>query len=408
MSNYIKRAEQLYNIGRYNEAAKLFKNALSENADDFYAKYYLGLCYYHLDKNELLKTTSQSLLSNYPDSDEAHYLYSLYFFEVNDYDASIKHINKAIEIDPYEANYFGHKAFNLINKKEFKNALRTSEEGLSIDPKNTICLNTRTTSLTKLNRKGEAFESLQNTLSDNPEDYFTHANAGWVNLELGNHKKANTHFKEALQKDPNNEYAREGMLESIKAKNFIYRSFLKYAFWIQNRNSNFQWGFIIGLYLLYRFSSKLIINLGYNFLIPIIIFLYFAFVLGSWIITPASNAILIFNNYSKYLLNEKDKNAAITFMLLLSLSLISISIYYIINKESLLFIGISSLASVIPITHSLQNSERPFKNLAFLYGILIFLSGFYNLLFPERISFIVPILMFAIYTWSHKFLNKEI
>ncbi len=407
MSSHYTRGEQLYNLGKYKEALKLFKDSLTEDPDDFYAKYHLALCYYHLDKIELLKVTSQSLLSNYPDSDEAHYLYSIYFFEVDDYETSIKHINKAIEIEPYEAVYFGQKAICLINKKNFKEALKYANQGLSINPKEPICLNSRTTALTKLNRKEEAYESLQNTLSENPEDYFTHANAGWTNLELGKHKQANIHFKEALQKDPNNKYAREGMLESIKAKNFVYRTFLKYAFWIRNKNSNFQWGFIIGLYLLYRFSSRLINNLGYDFLIPIIAILYFVFVLGSWIITPASNSILLFNNYSKYLLNTKDKIAAITFISLLSISLINITGYYVLNIESLLFLGISSLSSIIPLTHSIQVSKKPLKNLAFLYGIIIFITGIYNLIYPGNISFIVPIIMFAIYTWTHEFLNQE-
>lgn len=407
MSADYTRGEQLFNLGRYNDAIKSFKETLSEEPDSFYAKYYLALCYYNLDDIESLKDTAKSLLSDYPDNDESYYINSIYFSLTDKYDKAIEYIDKAIEIDPYEAVYFGQKSINLLNKKKFEQALYFADEGLKIDPKNTVCLNMRTKALTKLNRKEEAHETLQNTLSDNPEDYFTHANAGWTNLELGNHKQANIHFKEALQKDPNDEYARQGMLESIKAKNFIYRSFLKYAFWIENKSSNYRWGFFIGLYLIYRFSRKLIGNLGFNFLIPIIAILYLVFVLGSWIITPTSNAILLFNDYSKYLLNKKDKNGAVAFILLLSLALLTIIVYYTTNSNYFLLIAISSLCAIIPITDSLQNTDNPLKNLGFWYGFVIFSFGIINLIIPDKINILFPIGMFVLYTWLHSFLNLK-
>lgn len=407
MTTHYARGVQLFNSGRYNDALKLFKDTLSQEPDDFYAKYHLALCYYHLDNVSMLKETALSLLLAYPNSDEAHYLYSIYFSQIDDYKSALKHINKAIEIEPYEATYFGQKAMNLINKKEFSEALFSADEGLKIDPKNTVCLNARTRALTKLNRKEEAHETLQNTLLDNPEDYFTHANAGWTNLELGNHKQANIHFKEALQKDPNNEYARQGMLQSIKAKNFIYRGFLKYAFWLQKKSSKYQWGFFIGLYLVYRFSSKIIGELGFNFLVPILAILYFVFVLGSWIIAPASNSILLFNNYSKYLLSEKDKRSAYTFIFLVSTALITTVLYYVFNSDYFLLLAISSFCSIIPLTDSLQNADNPFKNLAFWYGVIIFSFGIINLVLPNKISVLVPIVMFMLYTWLHGVLNPK-
>lgn len=190
MNVHYFRGKQLFNLGKYNDAIKYFKDSLTEDPLDFSAKYHLAFCYYQIEEIELFKKIAQSLLSNYPNSDEVHYLNSIYYLEIEDYPSATKHINKAIEIEPYVANYFGQKAILLINKKNFKEALNAANQGIAIDPKNSFCLNTRTKALTKLNRKEEAYETLQNTLVDNPEDYFTHANAGWTNLELGKYTSA--------------------------------------------------------------------------------------------------------------------------------------------------------------------------------------------------------------------------
>ena len=407
MNNHYNRGLQFYNISRYNDAIKSFKEFLLEEPNDYYSKYYLALCFYQLDEIEFLEKIVKSLLENHPDKDETHYLLSIYYFTIEDINSAYKHINEAIYLDSHEASYFGYKAQIQIAKKQFEKALKTANEGLKIDPKNSFSLNTRTKALTKLNRKEEAFETLQNTLQDNPNDYFTHANAGWTNLELGNHKKANIHFKEALQNDPNDEYAKEGMIESIKAKNFIYRYFLKYSFWIQNKSSKYQWGFIIGLYLLYRFSDTLSQQLGYSFMIPILALLYFTFVLGSWIISPISSSILITNTYSKHLLSKEEKNSAIAFIILFLFASSSTILYYMFNSNySIFFFAISSFCSIIPITHSLQKNLNLIKNIGLWYGILIFTIGILNLIFNLNSPYIIPILMFAAYTWLQNFIKS--
>ena len=250
MSQLFSRGIQLYNLNRYSEAIKVFNESLSLNPNDFYSKYYLALCYYYIEDFTTFEKISSLIITDFPDNDESYYLLMLVSLSKKNYQNALNHITKAIQFNPYEADYFGYKAIIQINLKLFNEALSSSNEGLNIDAKNKFCLNTRTQSLTKLKQKEEAFSTLKNTLSDNPEDYFTQANAGWTKLELGNYSEANNHFKEALKINPNDDYAREGMIESLKAKNIIYRYFLKYAFWIQNKGDKFKWGLIIGIYLI--------------------------------------------------------------------------------------------------------------------------------------------------------------
>ena len=41
----------------------------------------------------------------------------------------------------------------------------------------------------------------------------------------GNNKKALEHFKEALQFNPNFEYARQGMSTALKSNNFVWKAY---------------------------------------------------------------------------------------------------------------------------------------------------------------------------------------
>ncbi len=407
MSAHFTRGEQLYTINRYKDALQSFKKALAEDIYDVDTKFYIGLCYLQLNQTAQLKDIAKSIISEHPNTSEGFYLLAIYHYNEGDFKEAIHYINDAIALNPYNSNFYGYKSISLLSLKKFEQALDAANEGLAVNAKDVLCLNARTKALTKLKRSDEAYATLENTLYDNPEDYFTHANAGWTNLELGNYKKADIHFKEALQKDPNDDYARSGALESIKSKNIIYRYFLKYSFWMQNKSTKSQWIFIIGFYLAYRLLIKVSSEFGFNFLIPIFIILYLTFALGTWIMTPASNSILLFSSYSKYLLKKQDKIAALSFLGIILFGFVSLILHYVLNDFDTLFLSIALFCSLIPITTTVQNSTYPLKNSKFWYGISIVLLGFFNFIYPEDISILIPIVMFAVFTWFHTIIKDN-
>ena len=86
-----------------------------------------------------------------------------------------------------------------LSRKKYEEALEIANEALEIDAENILALNTRSTSLLKLNRKEESFETIEGALREDPNNAYTHANFGWGLLEKGDHKKALEHFREALK-----------------------------------------------------------------------------------------------------------------------------------------------------------------------------------------------------------------
>ena len=62
----------------------------------------------------------------------------------------------------------------------------------------------------------------------------------------GNPLKAMEHFREALRLDPEMEWARAGIVEAMKARNFVYRWMLAYFLWMARLDSRVRWGLVIG------------------------------------------------------------------------------------------------------------------------------------------------------------------
>src|SRR5438876_7808655 len=106
--------------------------------------------------------------------------------------------------------------------------------------------------MVKLGRKAEAGTTIDAALARNPDSAVTHANQGWTLLEKGEPKKALEHFREALRLDPENEWARHGIVEALKARNVIYGLMLRHFLWMSKLSPAAQWGVILGGYFLNR------------------------------------------------------------------------------------------------------------------------------------------------------------
>ena len=97
------------------------------------------------------------------------------------------------------------------------------------------------------------------------------------------------------------------MVTAIKSKNKVYNLYLRYSFWMSKQSGKNQWIFIIGIYIAYKISEKVISASGYTFLLIPLIIVYLLFALGTWIMEPLSNMLLILDKYGKYLLDKKEK-----------------------------------------------------------------------------------------------------
>lgn len=404
-SSYIQRGIQLFELGRYQEALKYF----GEDMNDWNCRYYMALCYYNLDHYLKAQDLSDGLLSEQPDNADIFFLKAQIAQARDEHNTALNLIDKAIEIQPYDADFFGLKAGILLVLKQYEKGLLMANEGLNINPTSTFCLNMRAQLLTKLDRVEDAQQTIEDILLENPENAYSHSNVGWIALENNQISKALSHFKEALQKDPNFEYAREGMSTALKAKNIVYKWYLKYSFWMAKKSSGGQWGFIIGIYLIYRFAYKFLIANDLTFLAIPLIIAYLLFALGSWFMEPMSNMILSFDSYGKYLLSDNEKLSGYTFGGLVLLGILSITVYYALDISFFLPIAVASMAAIIPLPRAFLEYSKKGRTAGFVAGGIILSIGFLGTLFVSNVMAVATaaFVVMLIYTWVGNAFNSD-
>ncbi|MBC8755230.1 tetratricopeptide repeat protein [Kordia sp. YSTF-M3] len=401
------RGVQLFELGRFKEAIPLLQKAVTESVDNYVSKYYLALCFFNVDAYDKSSIIIDELLQNTPNEGNLFFLKAQIASRLDKIPEALNLVNQSIALDPYQADYFGFKGALLMDKKKFEPALEFVNEGLKLDPKNTACLNIRARLLTKLNRKEEAEETVEHILYDNAEDDYAHANVGWVALESGDTQKALHHFRQALQINPNMQYAREGMSTALKSKNFFYKWYLKYAFWMSNQSSRNQWIFIIGLYLVYRFGIRLLQASDLTFLIIPLVIAYLLFVLGGWIMEPLSNTILLADSYGKYLLKDREKYSGYAFGGLALAGLLSVGAYFALGNELFMLWGFTFFCALLPLPGSFLKEKKNARMIGLFYGIAMICVGLLGVFFTDDIMLNGGIVlgMMVVYTWVSNFIS---
>jgi len=372
--NRLSKVEILIQQKKYSDAEKFLSDLLAEDANNIHLLSLLAEINFQQYNFDKANNIIDNAIGLSPDEPNLFYIKSRIALQKDDFNAAESLINQSIELYPYDADYFAFLANIKLLRKQFEESLVIANKALAIDAENLSALNTRSTALIKLNRSEESFNTIEGALRGDPNNAFTHANYGWGLLEKGDYTKALEHFKEALSNDPTFEYAQSGLLEALKAKNPIYRIFLKYAFWINNLTSNYQWGVIIVFYLGFRFLKSVAKNNEslQPILIPIIIILsLLAF--STWVIVPISNLFLRFNKFGQLLLSKKEKLSSSLVAISLLIFFIGIILYFVFLDNKILTIAAFGFSMMVPIGSMFSPTKN--KNSLLIYTISMAVIG---------------------------------
>jgi len=405
------RARMLLQQNRVEEAEQSLKQVLADNPEDAEAFALLALCKSNQGQKEEAINLIQRALNYEADNPSFLYFYSSILFAQSNYKEANKIIQIAISIYPEEATFYGILSNIYLAQKEWEAALSTAEKGLSLNAEDLTCLNSRTTALLKLNHKEEAFETIKEALHHNPENAYTHANLAWGLLEKGNHTKGLEHFRKALQIDPTMEMAKAGLVEGLKARYWVYRIFLKYAFWVGNLKKNAQWAMIIGLYMaIWILQTISDYNPAIKPLILPFIALYFLFAFTTWVIGPLSNLFLRFNVYGRYALSKEEITSSTFVGCAMLIGLLSGLAYLATSNTGFATLGIVGLSLMIPFsgTFAIPFEKKRKKVLIFTFLLLTlglfaaFQSFAVQVIFPPAmLLYIVGVVVFQ---WVANFL----
>ncbi|MEZ4887788.1 MAG: tetratricopeptide repeat protein [Chitinophagales bacterium] len=391
MDYFITRAHLLIEQGKYDLAEKELKNGLAQDIDNADAHALLALCYIRQKRTEEAMVEAKTAIGLDPNEDFCHYLLALIYLDEDLLEDGEKTIKEAIRLNPYNPEYFNTLGVIYFNRRKLDEALAYFEQALALDAENVEATNMRARVLVTLGRKEEAANSFQAAFNRNPENAYTHANQGWAQLELGNYETSLEHFRQALRLDPEMDYAKSGMVEALKAKHWIYRTFLKFMFWTASMSPQARWGLVIGLVL--------IANM-FTVLLPV----YLVFVFFTWFATTIFDTLLRFNQYGKHALSEEQIQTSNYFAGFVVAGLGLLVTGLLMGNEAVMISGGVVLGMLFPVSKTFSMSNKQGRKKSFRYmialGIVGVLAIVLQFVMPEE-TLALNAYMFGVvgYTW---------
>ncbi|UOG75816.1 tetratricopeptide repeat protein [Hymenobacter tibetensis] len=327
--------------GRAAQAEQELRRALQEDPDNPLAHAWLGMALLDLNQPVQGQQEIETAIGLAPEYDFAHYLLGLAHQRQQRLPEAQKAIEQALALDPTDPTYHHMLGQIRFQRAQWEGALRAAEAGLYYDAEHVDCLSLRARCLARLGRATDAADSLQQALRHDPDDAGTHADAGWVALEAGQHKLALSHFRDALRLRPTSEYAREGLVEALKARYWVYRTFLRFSVWTQSLGDGTRRLMFFGIYVLVRF-------------VPLLLPLYLPLVFMSWFADPIFNGLLQLNSYGRHALSEAQRRQALVFMGVVATAIILLVGAALVPVAWSAVLGGALLAALFPLMVALR------------------------------------------------------
>lgn len=325
MNASVERGLLLYQQHRFADAERAYREGLASDPENPTLHAMLSLTLLRQEKFEDAEQEAELAVRSEPDDPLGHYAMAATLFERNRDDAARDAIGTAISLDQMNPNFHGLLANIYLRKSLWRMALNAADTGLRFDPQHSTCINARATALVKLGLRDEAAETMQDALANDPEDAHLHANQGWALLHQGKPKLAMEHFRESLRLDPTDEWAKAGVVESLKASFFLYRWLLAYFLWMSRLTPRAQMGIIFGGFI----GSRILRVLAQDnsslapWVMPII-FAYGAFAILTWLAPALFNLLLRLHPAGKYALGSDQKRASEVVAGLLGATLVAV------------------------------------------------------------------------------------
>jgi tetratricopeptide (TPR) repeat protein len=311
MGAHLQRALVLYEQGRNELAEQELRQELATDTESPLAHAVLALCLSRLERFDEATAEARAAIHAAPDLPLAHYAHASVLHDRHRLPEALAATREAIRLDPSEPNHYALMSQIEFERRDWPAALAAAEQGLALDPHDVSCTNLRALALQKQGRLDQAMVTSQAALARDPENATTHAVHGMTLLGERQPKKAMEHFREALRLDPNSPFARQGIVEALKARNIVYRWMLVYFLWSARLSRGAQWGIMLGGYFGYHALASLARKQPElaPWIMPLLV-AYIIFALMTWLAYPLFNLALRLHPFGKLALTPDQTRGA--------------------------------------------------------------------------------------------------
>jgi Flp pilus assembly protein TadD len=312
-TDYLPRVQLLLNQQRHTQAAEELRRQLALDPHDFVAHSLLAVCLLEQDQLTEAKTEVELAIHLAPEYNFAFYTLALIEHRQHHLKEAMAAINEALTLDPNDADYYHLLGQLRLQSGQWQGALQAAQQGLVLDAEHAGLHGLQARALARQGRPDEAGNAARSALSYAAASSSVQAQAGWVALETNRHKEALGHFREALRLDPTSEFAREGLVEALKAHYWVYRMFMRFVYWSGTLGDGVRRGLFLGAWVVVRFVRPLL---------PV----YLIFVFLSWFSDVIFESLLRFNPYGRLALSPQQTNHSNLFLGLLAVALAAVGL----------------------------------------------------------------------------------
>jgi len=308
-TDWLPRVQLLMQQNRLPQAADELRRQLRLDPHEPVAHSLLALCLLD-DAQRLPQAQEEAELAIHlaPEYDFAFYVLALVQHRRHRPQEALAAFNQALALDPADASYYHLLGQLRLESGQWQAALQAARTGLGFDSEHADLHGLEARALARQGRGHEASEAARAALGHGAESSSIQAQAGWVALETNRSKEALDHFREALRLDPTSGFARSGLVEALKARYWVYRTFMRFIYWVNSLSAGLRRGLLLGAYVVARF-------------VPWLLPFYLVFAYLSWFKDPLFDSLLRLNRYGRYALSPAQMLHSTHFLALLGLGL---------------------------------------------------------------------------------------
>lgn len=227
----LRKARILLEQKRFKEVISLATEMVQHDPELDFPYHFLALGFLGLNKYDKAIEHANIALEKDAQNPSNHYTKATILMDMNNFKDAHTSIDNAIVLSAIsDADFFALKAIILWNLGKFSETEKIVDKGLKIDPDNINLKNIRVTNLVNKGLMNDGEDLLSQNLTNDPNDNFNLALKGTFLLGKEKYTQAEELFISALQKNPFNVMAKDGLLQIAKSKSSLYTFYLQNGF----------------------------------------------------------------------------------------------------------------------------------------------------------------------------------
>lgn len=344
--------------GRLEEAESCFHGVLAREPDNDFVHSRLALCQMRQEgKRKAALASIETAIRLRADEPFYHSLRSLILSDLHRGKEALESADRALAVEPDDAFALAAKAAAYCSLDRWSDAEEWCRRALAVDPDHGMAANLLAQTLRLQGKSDLGAEAAARLLEADPEDSLAHVNAGWSALQRRDRVRAETHFREALRLDPESDAAREGLIESFRARSVFYRAYLSYCFFMQRFTSGRQWVIIVAMLVGYNVLRRSLQTIHPAYA-AIFALLWLGLVLWIWLAPGIGNFLILLDRSARLALKRGEwrQGLAVGGGLLLGI-LVGVAGFFAGSLPALLA-GAGLIASTVPAALAFDNESR--------------------------------------------------